>query len=81
VGLVLRAENVASPWRWRWLLSDEETGEPLASHNVNLDPAAEEVAAFRDLYGYARWRAAPDRRLGDQMRIVRDAGAWCDCER
>jgi CHAT domain len=76
VGLVLRAENVASPWRWRWLLSDEETGEPLASHQVNLDPAGEEVAAFRDLYGYARWRAAPDRRLGDQMRIVRDAGAW-----
>ena len=72
--LVLDAVEVASPFAWRWLLSDEETGAPLADHQVRLDPAAEEVAAFRDLYQYAGWRAVPDRRVSDQMKIVLAAG-------
>jgi hypothetical protein len=79
VGLVLRAVDVVSPWRWRWLLS-EEAGPPLASHLVNLDPASEKVAAFRNLYEFARWRAAPDRRRADQFKIVADAGAWAGRE-
>lgn len=76
MGLVLRAENVAGPLRWRWLLSDEETGALLASHVVDVDQEPEELAAFRDLYGFVRWRAAPDRRRGDQLKIARAAGAW-----
>jgi tetratricopeptide (TPR) repeat protein len=76
MALLLAAVDVAGPLAWRWVLSDEETGAPLASHVVDLDPGSEEVAAFRDLYGFVRWRVAPYRRLIDQMKIVGTAGAW-----
>jgi len=76
VGLVLEAAEAAGPWRWRWRLRDEDGGGTLASHQVELDPASDEVARFRDLYGYARWHAAPDRRTADEARIVAEAGAW-----
>jgi len=61
---------------WRWLLSDAESGTPVADHLVDLDPGSAEVARFADLYGYARAYAAPDRRVGDEARIVAEAGAW-----
>jgi CHAT domain len=78
--LVLRAVDVASEWQWRWLLSDEETGQPLADHAVQLDPAGDDVVAFGDLYECARWRAAPDRRDEDEARTVARAGAWAGRE-
>jgi hypothetical protein len=78
--LVLRAVDVASEWQWRWLLSDEETGQPLADHVVELDPASDDVVAFGDLYECARWRAAPDRRDEDEARTVARAGAWAGRE-
>jgi CHAT domain len=80
MGLLLEAVDVAGPLRWRWLLSDEETGNPVADHPVNLDPAADEVARFRDLYGYVRSYAAPDRRTEDGARFVSAAGAWAGRE-
>src|SRR5690348_10988745 len=76
MALLLKAVEVSGTLRWRWLLSDEETGNPLADHLVDLDLAPDEVARFRDLYGYARSYAAPDRRVADQSRIVADAGEW-----
>ena len=75
-GLVLEAVEASGPLRWRWLLTDAETGAPLADHRVDLDPAVGEVARFGDLYGYARSYAAPDRRVADEARIVAEAGAW-----
>jgi hypothetical protein len=78
--LVLRAVDVASQWQWRWLLSDEESGRPLADHVVELDPAGDDVVAFGDLYECARWRAAPDRRDEDEARVVARAGAWAGRE-
>jgi hypothetical protein len=81
MGLLLTAADVEGPWRWRWLLTDEETGETLAEHRVRLaEPALDELAAFRDLYGYARWRSAPDRQVEDGARIVAGAGAWAGRE-
>jgi CHAT domain len=74
--LVLRAVDVASAWRWRWLLSDEESGRPLADHAVGLDPDSDEVAAFGDLYAYVGEHASPDRWDEDEARIVARAGAW-----
>jgi len=74
--LVLRAVDVASRWQWRWLLSDKESGQPLADHVVELDAASDDVVAFGDLYECARWRAAPDRRDEDEARTVARAGAW-----
>ena len=69
--LVLTAVDVEGPLRWRWLLSSAETGEPLAEYRVRLsEQASNELAAFRDLYGYARWRSAPDRQVEDGARIV-----------
>jgi hypothetical protein len=76
VGLLLKAVEAAGPWRWRWLLTDADTGEPLTDHQVDLDPASDEVAAFGDLYGYARSHAAPDRRTVSETGIVERAGAW-----
>jgi hypothetical protein len=75
-GLVLRAVEVGGPLRWRWLLSDAESGAALADHRVDLDPGSAEVTRFGDLYGYARAYAAPDRRVADEARIVAEAGAW-----
>jgi hypothetical protein len=80
MGLVLEAVEVAGPLRWRWLLREEETGNPLADHAVSLDPGLDEVARFRDLYGYVRSYAAPDRRIEDGARFVGEAGAWAGRE-
>src|ERR1700733_5163921 len=74
MGLLLRAVDVAGPLRWRWLLTDADTGAPLADHQVDLEP--EEVARFADLSGYLRSYAAPDRQVEDGTRIVADTGAW-----
>ena len=80
MGLLLEAVEVAGPLRWRWLLTDEETGAALADHLVDLDPRSAEVTAFGDLYGYAREYAAPDRRMADESRIVAWAGEWAGRE-
>ena len=74
--LVLKAVDIDGPSRWRWLLTDAESGLPLADHQVELDPAASELAAFGDLYEYVRSYAAPDKRAVDEPRIVAETGAW-----
>ena len=74
--LVLQAVDVRGSSRWRWLLTDEDSGKPLADHEVALDPDAAEVRAFGDVYGYARAYAAPDRRAEDEVRLVAELGAW-----
>jgi tetratricopeptide (TPR) repeat protein len=74
--LLLQAVDAAGPWRWRWLLTDADNGAPLADHQVDLDPASDEVAAFGDLYGYVRSHAAPDRRTVSETAIVERAGVW-----
>jgi len=74
MGLLLRAVEVAGPLRWRWLLTDADTGAPLADHQVDLEPV--DVARFNDLSGYLRSYAAPDRQVEDGARFVADAGAW-----
>jgi hypothetical protein len=79
--LLLTAVDVAGPLRWRWLLTSEETGEPLAEYRVRLEEqASNELATFKDLYGYARWRSAPDRQVEDGAWIVAEAGAWAGRE-
>ena len=79
-GLVPRAVDVSGPLRWRWLLSDADSGVPLADHQVDLDPDSGELAAFGDLYEYVRSYAAPDRRAADESRIVTRVGAWAGRE-
>ncbi len=79
MGLLLEAMEAIGPLRWRWLLTDE-IGRPLADHEVDLVSAPAEVARFRDLYGYVRSYAAPDRRAEDGARFVREAGEWAGRE-
>ena len=74
--LVLQAVEVRGPGRWRWLLTDERTGNSLADHEVSLDADAAEMAAFGDVYGWVRSYAAPDRRTEDEARLVAGLGAW-----
>jgi hypothetical protein len=76
VRLVLQAVEIRGPSRWRWVLTDEATGNPLADHEVMLDPDAAEVRAFGDVYGWVRSYAAPDRRAEDEQRLVAELGAW-----
>jgi tetratricopeptide (TPR) repeat protein len=80
MGLLLAAVDVTGPLRWRWLLRDEESQNPLADHQVRLDPASDEVARFGDLYGYTRSYATMDRRTQDETRFVTEAGAWAGRE-
>jgi CHAT domain len=76
VGLLLQAAGFAGPLRWRWLLSDEDSGRSLADHTVDLDPASDDVAALNDLYGYVRWHTEPDRRVPSEAAIVTRTGIW-----
>jgi hypothetical protein len=78
VTLLLEAVHVAGPLRWQWRLTDADTGELLADHEVDLDLASAE--AFSDLYGHARWHVAPDRRTADEARIVNQVGEWAGRE-
>src|SRR5579859_7102497 len=80
MGLLLRAVDVTGPLRWRWLLTDAETGAPLADHQVNLESAHAAAARFADLDAYVRTYAIPDRRVEDGARFVADAGAWAGTE-
>jgi hypothetical protein len=76
VPLVLQAVDVSGPWRWRWLLSDGESGRPVADHGVELDPVDDGLAAFGDLYQYVDQHASPDHPGADEARIVTRAGTW-----
>ena len=76
MGLLLSAAEFSGPQRWRWLLSEEDTGQPLADHEVDLGEAGDEYAAFTDLYRYLRWNAVPDRRTASEAQIVAQVGAW-----
>jgi hypothetical protein len=53
MGLLLRAVEVAGPYRWRWLLVDERSGIALADHRV-------ELASHRLQSGHAAGRHADD---------------------
>ena len=74
--LRLEVRDFEGPLRWRWLLTDEATGEPLADHQVDLDAASDDYRAFTDLYRYLRWNAVPDRRTASEAEIVARVGAW-----
>jgi tetratricopeptide (TPR) repeat protein len=74
--LLLEVRDLEGPLRWRWLLSDERTGAPLADHQVDLAGAPGEFAAFADLYRYLRHYAVPDRRTASETEIAARVGAW-----
>jgi tetratricopeptide (TPR) repeat protein len=76
VGLILSVPEFSGPRRWRWLLAEEESGLPLADHEVDLGGCGDEYAAFTDLYRYLRWNAVPDRRTASEAQIVARVGAW-----
>jgi tetratricopeptide (TPR) repeat protein len=73
--LRLEARDFTGPLQWRWLLSDA-TGASLADHPVDLAGEPGEFAAFKDLYRYLRWNAAPDRRASSEAEIVARVGVW-----
>jgi tetratricopeptide (TPR) repeat protein len=60
---------------WRWRLTDA-AGKFLADHEVALDPAEAEYAAFLDLEAYLDQYAAPDKWPEDKVRLIQEAGAW-----
>jgi hypothetical protein len=74
---MLAAVDVTGPYRWRWELRDEATGEVIAEHHVSLDgtPDSDHVTAFGDLYEYVRWHADPLWH-DDEPRIIRETGIW-----
>jgi hypothetical protein len=76
VTLVLQAVDMRGPSRWRWLLTDEESGQPLADHQVVLEVDAARLRAFGGVSGHVRSYAAPDRRAEDEARPVAELGAW-----
>ncbi len=61
--------------RWRWLLRTED-GEPLASHQVELDTGSFLYRGFADLYRFLRWEAEPDERLPSEARLIEQVGEW-----
>ncbi|HLZ27390.1 MAG TPA: CHAT domain-containing protein [Chloroflexota bacterium] len=73
--LLLEVAPFTDADHWRWVLKDA-AGAFLADHAVALDPSAAEYEAMRDLRAYLRRRAAPDRRLQDETRLMDDVGRW-----
>jgi hypothetical protein len=63
------------PTRWRWALTDA-SGNVIADHQVLLSPSDWQFEAFADLTRYLSWHVAPDRRAGDEARIVAEVGEW-----
>ena len=80
VQLVLGVAEFAGPRRWRWLLTDEDTGQPLADHQVSLEGEPGDFEAFTGLYRYLRWNAVPDRRTASEAEIVARVGAWAGAQ-
>jgi hypothetical protein len=74
--MLLSAVEVTGPWSWRWLLTDPDSGAPLADHTVRLDPADAETEAFGDVYRWVRWNADPDRRLASESGLVARIGLF-----
>jgi len=74
--LSLQMVDVADGFHWRWLLTEEATGQPLANHTVDLDPSSAEAVAFADLYQHLRWNAVPDRRVTSETELVAQVGTW-----
>jgi tetratricopeptide (TPR) repeat protein len=74
--LRLEVRDFESPVRWRWLLTREGSGAPLADHQVNLSGASWEFGAFEDMYQYLRWNAVPDRRADSEAVIAAQVGEW-----
>ena len=75
--LILQAVDVRGPLRWRWLLTDEATGNPLADHEVTLDPEAPQLRAFGDVYT-ERLRSCLDDLLRDADQAERGGGVRAD---
>ena len=74
--LVLQAVDVRGPSRWRWLLTDDVTGNPLADHQVVLDADEPRMRAFGNVFGHVSSYAAQDRWAEDEARLVAELGAW-----
>jgi tetratricopeptide (TPR) repeat protein len=78
MGLCLEAVDVKGPARWRWILTDGESGTVLVDHHVQLDESAREYRALADLHGYLRWHGAPDPdgRPLSEGTLLTELGAW-----
>jgi hypothetical protein len=74
VGLLLTPVGVQGPLRWRWLLIDEESGQAIVDHPVDLTPFPEEVRALADLHQWVSQNAAPDRRVASERDLVARIG-------
>src|ERR1700722_3357904 len=74
--LTLSISGIPSSERWRWLLSEADTGLPLAEFDAVLDRDAFEFAGFADLYRFLRWNTDPGRRVASEATLVERVGAW-----
>jgi hypothetical protein len=78
--LTLTASECARPNHWHWSLhevdADGHRNQLLAEHDVRLNPADWQHAAWLDLHHYVRLNAAPDRRREEEQRITAEVGAW-----
>jgi tetratricopeptide (TPR) repeat protein len=73
--LVLRALEVASPGHWRWRLTEAD-GAVLADHEVHLDAAAWECAAFIDLDRYIELHTASNYLVAEEAALIEQVGKW-----
>ena len=78
--LRLEVQDFADLTRWRWVLTDDSSGDSIADHVVRLDATCWQFEAFVDLPRYLSWHAAADRRSEDEARIVGDLGSWIGSE-
>ena len=75
-GLVLSVAGGASASSWRWVLTEAESGNPVADFSATLDRDAFEHAGLVDLYRFLRWEADPGRRTASEVELVDRVGAW-----
>jgi hypothetical protein len=68
--LVLSVPWVEGRYRWRWLLTDGVSGNPLADFEVSVPTGDFEYGGFAGLYWWLRWNAAPDRRMASETELL-----------
>ncbi|WP_167971665.1 CHAT domain-containing protein [Lentzea indica] len=74
--LRLEVRDYQGPTRWRWLLTDADTGEFVGDHQVDLNRDEWQCEAFFNLHSYLCTASASDRRRETEAAVVAQIGAW-----
>ena len=72
--LTLTLTSYSTDRQWSWELSCE--GVPLASHDIQVDPADPSFEAFTNVQAYVTWQLSPRAPQSAKSDLLDDLGRW-----